>query len=150
MALTTLAFAAQWFRRRGPVAAKPRSAGKAVAAGLASGVTTMVAHAGGPPVAMYLLPLGLSKTVYAGTTSIVFTFGNIVKVVPWLMLVPLGTAEWTLFALALPAIPLGTWLGWRLHNRLDPDRLFTLCYALLVAVSLKLMWDGVGGILNTN
>jgi len=33
--------------------------GVAVTAGLASGVTTMVAHLGGPPLAMYLLPLGL-------------------------------------------------------------------------------------------
>lgn len=146
MAVTTLAFAVHWFLRRGPIEPKPRSSAKAVAAGLASGVTTMVAHAGGPPIAMYLLPLGLSKTVYAGTTSIVFTCGNMVKLVPWLLLVPLGPPQWLLFALALPAIPLGTWLGWRLHNRLNADRLFALCYGLLVLTSLKLMWDGLTGL----
>ena len=31
---------------------------------------------GPPPLAMYLLPLGLSKVVYAGTTSIFFTVGD--------------------------------------------------------------------------
>ncbi len=47
----------------------PRSTPKAVAAGLASGVTTMVAHSGGPPLAMYLLPLGMTKELYAGNQS---------------------------------------------------------------------------------
>jgi len=51
------------------VTTRPRSTPKAITAGLASGVTTMVAHSGGPPLAMYLLPLGLSKDVYAGTTK---------------------------------------------------------------------------------
>ncbi|AJG22590.1 INTEGRAL MEMBRANE PROTEIN (Rhomboid family) [Cupriavidus basilensis] len=36
----------------------------------------MVAHSGGPPLAMYLLPLGLGKEVYAGTTSMFFTVGT--------------------------------------------------------------------------
>jgi hypothetical protein len=39
----------------------PRSTPKAIAAGFGSGATTMVAHTGDPPLAMYLLPLGLSK-----------------------------------------------------------------------------------------
>jgi len=39
-------------------------------------MTSMMAHAGGPPVAMYLLPLGLSKSVYAGTTFLFFVVGN--------------------------------------------------------------------------
>jgi len=61
------------------VTTRPRSTPKAIAAGLASGITTMVAHSGGPPLAMYLLPLGLGKEVYAGTTSLFFTVGNATK-----------------------------------------------------------------------
>jgi NitT/TauT family transport system ATP-binding protein len=45
----------------------------------------MVAHSGGPPLAMYLLPLGLTKEIYAGTTSLFFTVGNATKAVPWLL-----------------------------------------------------------------
>jgi uncharacterized membrane protein YfcA len=84
MAVVTLIFVGLWFAQGGNVAIQPRSAPKAVAAGIGSGITTMVAHSGGPPLAMYLLPLGLSKEIYAGTTSLFFTVGNATKAVPWL------------------------------------------------------------------
>lgn len=57
MALVTLIFVGLWLASDPKVIIRPRSTPKAVAAGLASGVTTMVAHSGGPPRAMYLLPL---------------------------------------------------------------------------------------------
>jgi hypothetical protein len=63
----------------------------------------MVAHSGGPLLAMYLLPLGLSKEVYAGTTSLFFTVGNATKAVPWLLLVKPTGDVWTLMAACLPA-----------------------------------------------
>src|SRR5690349_15392148 len=85
MAAITLLFVGLWFAGGGKVVVRPRSSAKAIAAGTASGVTTMVAHSGGPPLAMYLLPLGLSKEVYAGTTSVFFTVGNAIKAVPWLV-----------------------------------------------------------------
>ena len=61
IALITLLFTAHWFTGGRAVVKRPRSLTKGIAAGTASGVTSMVAHAGGPPVAMYLLPLGLPK-----------------------------------------------------------------------------------------
>ena len=61
MATITLIFVGLWFAGGARVTIRPRSSPKAFAAGLASGITTMVAHSGGPPLAMYLLPLGLSK-----------------------------------------------------------------------------------------
>ena len=147
MAVVTLVFVGLWFVQGGNVAIRPRSAPKAVAAGLSSGITTMVAHSGGPPLAMYLLPLGLSKEIYAGTTSLFFTVGNATKAVPWLLLVrPTGNV-WTLMAICLLAIPAGVWLGWRLHGRLDQRQLYRVVYALLVVTALKLLWDGVSGYL---
>jgi uncharacterized membrane protein YfcA len=147
MAAITLIFVGLWFVRGAKVTIRPRSPPKAVAAGLASGITTMVAHSGGPPLAMYLLPLGLSKEVYAGTTSLFFTVGNLIKAVPWLLLVKPTGDVWTLMAACLLAIPTGVWLGWRLHGKLDQRRLYAACYALLVVTALKLLWDGVSGYL---
>jgi uncharacterized membrane protein YfcA len=147
MAATTLLFVGLRFVGSAKMAVRPRSSPKAIAAGLSSGVTTMVAHSGGPPLAMYLLPLGLSKDVYAGTTSLFFTVGNAIKAVPWLLLVrPAGNA-WILMATCLLAIPSGVWLGWRFHARLDQGQLYRACYGLLVVTGLKLLWDGVCGYL---
>jgi len=87
MAAITLIFVGLWFVAGAEIVIRPRSTPKAIGAGLASGVTTMVAHSGGPPLAMYLLPLGLGKDIYAGTTSLFFTVGNATKAVPWLLLV---------------------------------------------------------------
>lgn len=147
MAATTLIFVGLWFMRGGEVTVQPRSSAKAVAAGLASGITTMVAHSGGPPLAMYLLPLGLSKQRYAGTTSLFFTVGNVLKAAPWLFLARPTGAVWTLMAACLLAIPSGVWLGWRLHATLDQRQLYRACYGLLIVTSLKLLWDGVSGYL---
>lgn len=145
MALITLIFVGLWFAAGAEVTIRPRSLPKAVAAGLASGITTMVAHSGGPPLAMYLLPLGLSKAIYAGTTSLFFTVGNAIKAVPWLLLVKPHGNVWILMAVCLLAIPSGVWLGWRLHGRLDQRQLYRACYGLLVVTALKLLWDGISG-----
>lgn len=147
MAVVTLSFVGLWLLRGAEVAVQPRSSPKAVAAGLTSGITTMVAHSGGPPLAMYLLPLGLSKQVYAGTTSMFFTVGNIVKAVPWLALARPAGAVWTLMTICLLAVPAGVWLGWRLQGRLNQRQMYRVCYGLLVLTALKLLWDGTTGYL---
>ncbi|MCP4616338.1 MAG: sulfite exporter TauE/SafE family protein [Bradyrhizobium sp.] len=147
MAATTLLFVGLWLAAGAEVTVRPRSTPKAITAGLASGVTTMVAHSGGPPLAMYLLPLGLSKEIYAGTTSLFFTVGNATKAVPWLLLVKPNADIWILMAICLLAIPAGVWLGWRLHGSLDQRQIYRACYGLLVVTALKLLWDGTSGYL---
>lgn len=143
IALVTLVFVALWFLGTSTQHPRPRSTPKALLCGLSGGVTTMVSHSGGPPLAMYLLPLGLPKAVYAGTTSLVFTAANLVKAGPWLVLGQPTRALWMLMALCLPAVPIGIYAGWRLHERLSQERMYRLCYALLTVTALKLLWDGV-------
>jgi uncharacterized protein len=145
IALITLVFAALWFRGGGRIVPRARSSAKGALAGIGSGIGSMVAHSGGPPVAMYLLPLGLPKSVYAGTTFMFFVVGNFTKVWPWLVLAQPTRELWLLMALALPIIPFGVWSGWRLHERLDQRQLYRACYALLIVVALKLLWDGLSG-----
>jgi uncharacterized membrane protein YfcA len=145
MALITLVFAGLWFRGGGQVQMQPRMPAKGLLAGLTAGITTMVAHSGGPPLAMYLLPLGLPKLVYAGTTSLFFTVGNTLKAGPWLYLAQPDAKTWWLIACCLPVVPLGVWLGWHLHERLNQRQLYRICYGLLVLTALKLLWDGLTG-----
>jgi len=147
MATLTLIFIGLWLVGGATIRVRARSAPKAVTAGLASGISTMVAHSGGPPLAMYLLPLGLAKEVYAGTTSLFFTVGNLLKAGPWLLVVQPTHNVWMLMAACLPVIPAGVWLGWRLHGSLDQRQLYRACYGLLFLVALKLLWDGISGYL---
>lgn len=147
MALITLLFAGLWFTGGGEVRMQPRRPAKGLLAGFCSGITTMVAHAGGPPLAMYLLPLGLPKMVMAGTTSLFFTVANAVKAGPWLWLARPGMDVWILMAFCLPVIPVAIWAGWRLHERLDQRQLYRICYGLLVVTACKLLWDGVSGLI---
>ena len=95
----------------------------------------------------YFWGCGLTKELYAGTTSLFFTVGNATKAVPWLLLVKPAGNMWTVMAVCLLAIPAGVWLGWRFHGKLDQRQLYRACYGLLVVTALKLLWDGVSGYL---
>ena len=145
IAVIALTFVALWIAGGGRVSPRSRSPAKGVLAGFASGFGSMVAHAGGPPVAMYLLPLGLAKGVYAGTTFIFFVGANFIKVWPWLLLAEPTRELWLLIALSTPVLALGVWCGWRLHERLDQHQLYRACYGLLLVAALKLLWDGISG-----
>ncbi len=147
IAIITLIYSGLWFYGLQPRAPMQRRTWKGIVAGGGAGITTMVAHAGGPPVAMYLLRLGLSKEVYAGTTAMFFTVANAVKAVPWVMLVEPTPEFWLLMVLCLPVVPFGVWAGWYMHARVDDKLLYRMCYGLLVLTALKLLWDGIVGYL---
>ena len=40
-------------------------------------------------------------------------------------------------------MPLGVWIGKRMHDRLDEQRLYFWCYLLVGAAGLKLFLDSV-------
>ena len=147
IAVVALLFAAHWYAGGSRVTIAPRNPFLAALAGTTSGIATMVAHSGTPPLAIYLLRLGLAKEVYVGTTTIYFTIGNLIKVWPWLILGQPTRAVWTLIAISVPVAMVFVWIGWLFHNKLDQRRLYQGCYAILVLTSLKLLWDGVKGYL---
>ena len=124
--------------------ARPFPPEAGVAAGLAAGFTSFVSHAGGPPVAVYMLSQGLGKTAYQATTVLVFWAVNILKFVPYAFM---GIFTWDTARADLMLAPfalIGAWLGVRAH-RLVPERLFfAITYVLLVGTGSKLIWDGLG------
>lgn len=125
------------------IAPRPFDARTGLVAGAASGFTSFVAHAGGPPAAIFLLGQGLDKTAYQATSAITFWAINVAKVVPYAML-GIFTAE-TLLAdlILLPVALAGIWLGVTAH-RLVPERIFFLItYAALGLAGVRLIWDGL-------
>lgn len=107
-----------------------------------AGLTSMIAHAGGPPLSVYLLPLRLDKALLVGTTIVFFAVINCVKLVPytWLGLFD-GRNLMTSLALA-PLAPVGIWLGIALQRRLSERNFYRVCYGVLLVVGVKLAWDG--------
>lgn len=112
-------------------------------AGLAAGFTSFVSHAGGPPVAVYMLAQGLGKTAFQATTVLTFWVINILKFFPYAFM---GIFTWDTAKADLMLAPfalIGAWLGVRAH-RLVPERLFfAITYVLLVLAGSKLIWDAL-------
>lgn len=141
------AFALNLILRR-PVIAEPKRA--EVAPGLfwsaVAGFTSFVSHAGAPPYQVYTLPLGMTKAVFAGTTTIAFAAINLVKLVPYYALGQLNVGNLKMAAvLSIPAA-LAVFVGLRVVKVL-PERLFfrLVTWALLL-ISIKLIWDGAKGL----
>lgn len=146
LGLITLGFLARgiWQRLRGqlPPPAAPNRL-KAWLFGAASGLTSTLAHAGGPPLAMYLYPLKLDRQVLAATTTVFFGVVNYTKLLPYW---GLGLLDWTNIltsCLLIPVAPLGVHLGIALQKRISDQTFYNLVYGLLAITGAKLVWDGL-------
>ncbi|WP_040672191.1 sulfite exporter TauE/SafE family protein [Rhodobacter ferrooxidans] len=111
--------------------------------GMVTGFTSFVSHAGAPPYQVYVLPLRLEKAVFAGTSTIAFAYVNAVKLIPYYALGQLSVSNLKVAAvLALPAV-LAVFAGVWLVRILPEKRFFQLVTWALLAVSLRLIWQGL-------
>lgn len=143
--LVALVFVGRWLvdeiRRRAAVPAKPNRLAAALWGAL-SGFTSFVAHVGGPPFQMYVLPLRLDPKALSGTTAIFFAVTNAVKLVPYFALGQFDAANLAASAVLLPLAPLATMAGAWLVRRMRPEVFYPLTYATVGLIALKLLWDG--------
>lgn len=110
--------------------------------GTTSGFTSFVAHAGGPPVSFYLLPLRLAPVTFTATMAVLFAAINASKWLPYAWLGLIDTRN-LLTSLALaPFAPLGVWLGLKLVRRIDPTWFYRLFHLGMGLTGLKLLYDG--------
>ncbi len=107
--------------------------------GALGGFTSTLAHAGGPPVVMYLLPQQLPRRTFVGTTVIVFMAINVVKLVPYAMLGLLKVGNLTTILLLSPFAFAGVWLGVWLNRHFREDWFNIAVYALLLVTGLDLL-----------
>jgi uncharacterized membrane protein YfcA len=112
-------------------------------AGGVGGFTSFVSHAGGPPVAVYLLSKKPSKTEYQATTVLVFWILNLAKAIPYAGLGLFSIETLRLDLLLAPFALFGTWLGVRLHHSIPERLFFAVAYVLLTLTGVKLIWDGL-------
>jgi uncharacterized protein len=111
--------------------------------GMASGFTSMVAHAGGPPFQIYILPQRLHREILVGTGAVFFAILNVVKVTPFMLLGQFSpenlSTSAVLFPLAVAATILGVWLV----RRVESARFYTFIYILLIFVGGRLIWQAL-------
>jgi uncharacterized protein len=115
--------------------------------GAIAGFTSFVAHAGGPPYQVYALALGQPPAIYVGTSVIFFAIVNAVKLVPYFALGQFDTTNLAASAVLLPVAPVATLLGAWLVRRMKAEVFYPFMYAMVLIVSLKLIYDGLAGML---
>ncbi len=111
-----------------------------------AGYTSFVAHAGGPPFQMYVLPLHLHPRTYTGTSVIFFAIVNAVKLIPYFMLGQFDASTLTASAALVSIAPLATLAGAWVIKRMRPEVFYPFTYAMVAIVSVRLIWDGVSKI----
>ncbi|MDB5913255.1 MAG: putative rane protein [Ramlibacter sp.] len=108
----------------------------------ASGFTSFVAHAGGPAVNAYVIPLRLAPLTFAATMSVFFTVMNLAKWVPYGWLGLLDMRNMLTSVALLPFAPIGVLLGVRIARYIQPKLFYRLVYLGMLLTGCKLVFDG--------
>jgi len=111
--------------------------------GAIAGFTSFGVHAGGLPVNIYLLPQRMDKTLFVGTTVILFAIVNYVKLIPYALLGQLHVDNLLTSLILAPFVPIGFWMGIQLHKRMDEKLFYILAYSFLFVAGVKLLYDGI-------
>ena len=107
--------------------------------GFTSGFASTLAHAGGPPVAIYLLPQKLPRSLFVGTTVIFFAVINLTKLIPYSLLGLFKMGNLITILLLAPLTYVGVRLGIYLNRRFT-DRWFNrVVYIVLSLTGLQLL-----------
>ncbi len=112
-------------------------------AGMVSGFTSFISHAGGPPSSIYLLSQRLDKTTYQATTVIVFWAINAFKFVPYAFLGIFSAQTFLADLYLAPFAVLGVWIGVKAHHAVPERLFFGFTYVMLLGTGTKLVFDAL-------
>ncbi|MGA3066586.1 MAG: sulfite exporter TauE/SafE family protein [Tepidisphaeraceae bacterium] len=106
-------------------------------------VSSTLAHAAGPIIAMYLLPLKLDRQLYVGTCAVYFFILNTAKLPAYWASGQFGHFEPAFTLKLLPLVLAGAIFGKWINRRLN-DQLFTkIVYAVTFALGWYILADGI-------
>jgi uncharacterized membrane protein YfcA len=115
---------------------------RGVMLGALSGFSSTLAHAGGPPVAVYLIPQKLPRDLFVGTSVVFFAVVNVVKLIPYQHLGLIRTSNLTTIALLSPLTFIGVRLGIYLNQSFSDVWFNRVIYTILFFTGLDLIWSG--------
>ena len=110
--------------------------------GAVAGFTSMIAHAGGPPFQIYVMPQQLPRDIFVGTGVMFFAAVNLIKVAPYFALGQFSRDNLLTSLVLFPLAIASTWAGVWLVRRVAGERFYDIIYVLLLLLGAKLMWDG--------
>jgi uncharacterized membrane protein YfcA len=106
-------------------------------------VSSTLAHAAGPIIAMYLLPLQLDRQLYVGTCAVYFFLLNTCKLPAYYWGGQFAHVRFVFTAQFLPLVVIGALFGRWLVKRMT-DRLFTkIVYVVTFALGWYILADGI-------
>ena len=108
-----------------------------------SGFTSFIAHAGGPPINAYVIPMRLSPVKFTATMAFYFFVINLAKWIPYAWLGLLDTRNMATSLVLLPIAPIGVLIGVRLARRISQVLFYRLLYTGMALTGIKLIWDAV-------
>ena len=108
-----------------------------------SGFTSFIAHAGGPPISAYVIPLRLSPLKFTATMAFFFFVINLAKWIPYAWLGLLDTRNMATSLVLLPIAPIGVLVGVRLARHIKPVLFYRLVFLGMFLTGVKLVWDAV-------
>ena len=108
-----------------------------------AGFTSFIAHAGGPPINAYVIPLKMSPLKFTATMAFFFFVINLAKWIPYAWLGLLDTRNMVTSLVLLPIAPIGVLVGVRLARRISPVLFYRLVYWGMFLTGVKLVWDAV-------
>ena len=111
--------------------------------GVTAGFTSFIAHAGGPPISAYVIPLRLSPIKFTATMAFLFFVINLSKWIPYAWLGLLDMRNMSTSLVLLPLVPIGVWIGVRFARRVSPVLFYRLLYGGMFITGCKLLWDGL-------
>lgn len=112
--------------------------------GAATGFTSQIAHAGGPPFQMWVGPKRLPHETFVGTSAVLFAAINWMKLPAYLALGQFTPENLTASAALVPLAIVSTFGGVWLIRRMNTARFYTMVYLLMVALGGKLLFDALG------
>jgi uncharacterized membrane protein YfcA len=107
------------------------------------GFTSFVAHAGGPPIQAYVLPLKMDPVRLTATLAVLMGAINLSKWIPYAWLGLLDGRNLATSLVLVPLAPLGVWAGVWAARRIEPKWFYALAYVGMAATGAKLLWDGL-------
>ncbi|ACV27130.1 sulfite exporter TauE/SafE family protein [Kangiella koreensis] len=119
----------------------------AAVAGASAGFTSFLAHAGGPPLNMFLLKQKLQRSEYLATAVYFFAAINLFKLYPYIALEQFNTQILWQGALLIPVALIGVALGKWLQAHLSQKMFLNIIYVLLFGLGCKLMYSALSELL---